>query len=556
MSSGDQHDALGSGYQLLDKIGEGAMGAVWRAVDRRTGEHVAAKLLHGRLLDDPDIVGRFVQERSVLLRLRHHGIVAIRDFVIEGSRVAIVMDLVEGADLGRYLRERGTLPPAEAVGIVIELAGALAAAHAAGVVHRDVKPANVLLGRSVMLTDFGVARILQGPAAAATAVVGTPIYMAPEAIEGASAAPAADVYALGMVLYELLAGRAPFAGGNHLSALHSAFNMTPRRLPGMGDEIWSIIQDATAKDPARRPTVPVLAERLRAVLPAVQGTGALPRVHRDAPLALTTVPVERAAQAAPTRRRRKRVIAAVSSVVAAGALTLVAVQFANAGSGPADPHPTPVAAGRTVAPTPEVSLAPPQVVELSPTATPEKTDKSGKSDKKQDPSSARRPATSDSHVTAPPTKRADKPSKGETSPKPTKTASPSPAKPSFIQEGPVRRDEMRCREPWLVVAKAGIAMRPCIRVKDGIMAVMGQVRGSKGVTADAHVELWRPGVGTMLGPYICNGMRFTYDGQIKTCGWFKVDPPDGATYQARQRWRLSGKGGDFNGGAQSAGLEW
>ncbi|PZG44193.1 hypothetical protein C1I98_17480, partial [Spongiactinospora gelatinilytica] len=395
MSSGDQHDALGSGYQLLDKIGEGAMGAVWRAVDRRTGEHVAAKLLHGRLLDDPDIVGRFVQERNVLLRLRHHGIVAIRDFVIEGSRVAIVMDLVEGADLGRYLRERGTLPSAETVGIVIELADALAAAHAAGVVHRDVKPANVLLGRTVMLTDFGVARILQGPTAAATAVVGTPIYMAPEAIEGASAAPAADVYALGMVLYELLAGRAPFAGGNHLSALHSAFNMAPRRLPGMGDEIWSIIQDATAKDPARRPTVPALAERLRAVLPAVQATGALPRVHPDAPLAITTVPVERAAQAAPARRRRRRrVIAAVSSVVAAGALTLVAVQFANAGSGPADPQRTPVAAGRTAAPTPEPSLATPQVVEVSPTAKSEKASKSGKSDKlgeEHDPSSARRP---------------------------------------------------------------------------------------------------------------------------------------------------------------------
>ncbi|MDF5758533.1 serine/threonine-protein kinase [Spongiactinospora sp. TRM90649] len=553
MPPGDhQHDSLGSNYRLLDKIGEGAMGAVWRAVDRRTGEHVAAKLLHGRLLDDPDIVGRFVQERNVLLRLRHPGIVAIRDFVIEGSRVAIVMDLIEGSDLGRHLRERGTLPPAQAVGIAIELAGALTVAHAAGVVHRDVKPANVLLGRTAMLTDFGVARILQGPAAAATAVVGTPIYMAPEAIEGASAAPAADAYALGMVLYELLAGRAPFAAGNHLTALNCAFNSEPRRLAGMTDDVWSIIKDATAKDPAKRPAVPELAARLQAALPALAAAPPITPVHRDAPLTITAVPVSQAARpVARPRGRGRRAVIAVTSAAAATVLALIAVQLARTG----DPTgPVNAAAEQSITPTPKPTRHPlatltPQVVDAEPTEAPSATTR-----KPVKTPSAKNPATSNPASTSEPTRKpaAKKPAP---TPKPTKPKVEPSGKPSVIQQPPPLPDAIRCRQPWLVVGKTGIAMRPCIRIKDGVLAVVGEVRGNKGVNADASVELWRPGVGTMAGPFVCNGLRFTRDGEIKTCGWFRVDPPDGALYQSRQRWRLTGSG-DFNGGAQSTSLRW
>ena len=182
-------DALGAGYRLLDRRGRGAAGEVWRAVDRRTDEVVAAKLLRSEHVADRDLVGRFIRERSILTTLRHPNIVAVRDLVVEGDRLAIVMDFVDGGSLRDVLREDGPLPPALAVGVAAAVLDGLAGAHDQGVLHRDIKPDNVLLSEGwrdlrpgdVKLTDFGIARIVADGAGTTTGLLGTPEYMSPGA---------------------------------------------------------------------------------------------------------------------------------------------------------------------------------------------------------------------------------------------------------------------------------------------------------------------------------------------------------------------------------------
>ncbi|WP_343899288.1 serine/threonine-protein kinase, partial [Nocardioides aquaticus] len=229
-------DALGASYRLLDRLGEGASGEVWRAVDKRTDEIVATKLLRREHLADRDLVGRFVQERSVLTTLRHPAVVAVRDLVVEGERLAIVMEHVDGGSLRDVLRERGTLTPALAVDVAAAVLEGLASAHQRDVVHRDVKPDNVLLTRdwesgepgSVKLVDFGIARIITDRQRTATGLLGTPEYMSPELLTRGTAESPADVYGVGIMLYELLAGRTPFAGpGNEYTIAHRHVTAEP-----------------------------------------------------------------------------------------------------------------------------------------------------------------------------------------------------------------------------------------------------------------------------------------------------------------------------------------
>ncbi|MGW4411144.1 serine/threonine-protein kinase [Nonomuraea sp. NPDC004702] len=295
MDEGGAEAFLGSRYVLLDEIGAGAMGTVWRARHRETGEIVAVKLLRSNLAGDQDLVLRFVQERNVLRTLRHPHIVTMRDFVIEGERLALVMDLVEGGDLRGLLQQHGTLPPAMAAELMAQVAEALAAAHATGVVHRDVKPGNVLIDGptgQARLTDFGVARIVLGPGLTqTTSIIGTPTYLSPEVADGGTPTPAVDVYAAGLILYELLAGRPPFVGEHPMALLRQHAMAMPRRLPGMPDVLWSVIAACTAKDPATRPAAGQVAVALREAAPVVAGLAALPRVGRaDAPSA-TSEPI-------------------------------------------------------------------------------------------------------------------------------------------------------------------------------------------------------------------------------------------------------------------------
>ncbi|MEU9200488.1 protein kinase [Streptomyces sp. NPDC048332] len=273
---------VGSKYLLEEPLGRGATGTVWRARQRETagaeaavagqpGETVAIKVLKEELANDADVVMRFLRERSVLLRLRHDNIVRTRDLVVEGDLLALVMDLVDGPDLHRYLRDNGPLTPVAASLLTAQIADALAASHADGVVHRDLKPANVLLDERdgqmhPMLTDFGIARLADSPGLTRThEFVGTPAYVAPESAEGRPQTSAVDIYGAGILLYELLTGRPPFAGGTALEVLHRHLSEEPRRPSTVPAPLWTVIERCLSKDPDRRPSAENLARALRTV---------------------------------------------------------------------------------------------------------------------------------------------------------------------------------------------------------------------------------------------------------------------------------------------------
>ncbi|QFQ97838.1 protein kinase [Streptomyces phaeolivaceus] len=277
---------VGSKYLLEEPIGRGATGTVWRARQRETagaeaavpghpGETVAIKVLKEELASDADIVMRFLRERSVLLRLTHPNIVRVRDLVVEGDLLALVMDLIEGPDLHRYLRENGPFSPVGAALLTAQIADALAASHADGVVHRDLKPANVLLRQGggemhPMLTDFGIARLADSPGLTRTSeFVGTPTYVAPESAEGQPQTSAVDIYGAGILMYELVTGRPPFNGQSALEVLHQHLSAEPRRPSTVPDPLWTVIERCLRKNPHERPSAVNLARALRIVAEGV-----------------------------------------------------------------------------------------------------------------------------------------------------------------------------------------------------------------------------------------------------------------------------------------------
>ncbi|MFJ3229425.1 serine/threonine-protein kinase [Streptomyces sp. NPDC086787] len=309
---------VGSKYLLEEPLGRGATGTVWRARQRETagaeaavpgqpGETVAIKVLKEELASDADIVMRFLRERSVLLRLTHPNIVRVRDLVVEGDLLALVMDLVEGPDLHRYLRENGPFSPVAAALLTAQVADALAASHADGVVHRDLKPANVLLKQHdgqmhPLLTDFGIARLADSPGLTRThEFVGTPAYVAPESAEGRPQTSAVDIYGAGILLYELVTGHPPFSGGSALEVLHQHLSAEPRRPSTVPDPLWTVIERCLRKNPDERPSAENLARGLRVVaegvgvhansaqIAAAEGVGAL-LAPDPAPAAVPGVP--------------------------------------------------------------------------------------------------------------------------------------------------------------------------------------------------------------------------------------------------------------------------
>jgi hypothetical protein len=269
---------LGSSYVLQEVIGRGAMGQVWRGRDR-DGQELAFKLLRAELTEDPRVVQRFVQERSILTSIRHPNVVSMRDLVVEGDTLAIVMDLVEGGDLRAMLSGRRTLPAARVAELGAGIAAGLAAVHAAGVIHRDVRPENVLVdavsspGRP-RLTDFGIAKHVQqeGSGRRSTMMVGTPQYIAPELIDGQEPTSASDLYALGIMLYELVCGVTPFARGSTLAVLRNQAERLPGRPPGVPDSLWDLISWLLGKQAASRPqSASQVCSLLDALVPELAG---------------------------------------------------------------------------------------------------------------------------------------------------------------------------------------------------------------------------------------------------------------------------------------------
>ncbi|MDQ0684186.1 serine/threonine-protein kinase [Streptomyces achromogenes] len=280
---------IGSRYTAHQILGRGSAGTVW--LGEGPEGPVAVKLLREDLASDEELVGRFVQERTALLGLEHPHVVSVRDLVVDGNDLALVMDLVRGTDLRTRLERERRLAPEAAVAIVADIAEGLAAAHAAGVVHRDVKPENVLLdmqgplgpggSHRALLTDFGVAKLIDTPKRTrATKIIGTPDYLAPEIVEGLPPRASVDIYALATVLYELLAGFTPFGGGHPGAVLRRHVTESVAPLPGIPDELWQLIVQCLAKAPASRLRASELAARLREQLPSLAG---MPPLDVDEP---------------------------------------------------------------------------------------------------------------------------------------------------------------------------------------------------------------------------------------------------------------------------------
>ncbi|MHC5261257.1 serine/threonine-protein kinase [Streptomyces sp. UC4497] len=280
---------IGSRYTAHQILGRGSAGTVW--LGEGPEGPVAIKLLREDLAADQELVGRFVQERTALLSLDHARVVGVRDLVVDGNDLALVMDLVRGTDLRTRLDRERRMPPEAAVAVAADIAEGLAAAHAAGIVHRDVKPENVLLdmqgelgpggSHPALLTDFGIAKLIDTPRRTrATKIIGTPDYLAPEVIEGLPARAAVDIYALATVLYELLAGFTPFGGGHPGAILRRHVTETVVPLPGIPDELWQLLIQCLAKAPASRLRASELAARLRELQPMLTG---LPPLDVDEP---------------------------------------------------------------------------------------------------------------------------------------------------------------------------------------------------------------------------------------------------------------------------------
>lgn len=264
----DRPRPLGGEYDLLEKIGEGGMGTVWRARRRADGMLVAAKLLLPKLVTDADSLMRLVREASVVQDLDHPHLVRVRDLYIAKGRgeAAVIMDLIEGPDLRKLLVAR-EIGRADGMRLLSEVASGLTAVHASGVVHRDLKPENILVcrqnGRLVaLLTDFGLVKAIGGATVTQFGhLPGSPSYLAPELISLEPPTPASDVYALGITIYEVLAGRRPFFGTSE-EILRQHQSSTPPRPPDLPDVAWSFVAACLAKDPRGRPGALEACERL------------------------------------------------------------------------------------------------------------------------------------------------------------------------------------------------------------------------------------------------------------------------------------------------------
>jgi eukaryotic-like serine/threonine-protein kinase len=281
---------LGGRYLLGEVVGRGGMATVYRAHDEVLDRQVAIKLLHPHLASDPSFLDRFRREARAAAGLNHPNIVAVHDWGEDDAGPYLVLQLVDGVSLRDVLRARHRLSVAETMAVLVPAAAGLQAAHDAGLVHRDVKPENLLIGRdgTVRVTDFGLARA----AASATAtfgpevLVGSPHYLAPEAVQGRPLGTTADVYALGIILYECLTGTVPHRAetpfATAMAHVERAVPAPSARVAGLEAGLDELVLAATAREPSERPaTAAALAARLRSLTagkrPALTDLGALPR---------------------------------------------------------------------------------------------------------------------------------------------------------------------------------------------------------------------------------------------------------------------------------------
>jgi serine/threonine-protein kinase len=377
-------------YRLIAPLGEGGMATIWRAVDEQLDREVAVKILRPQFSADAGFAARFKQEARSAGGLSHPNIVSVYDYGADADgEQYIVMELIEGQDLSTILSERGTLSTEDAVRVAIATASALEAAHRKGIVHRDVKPGNIIVTDhgDVKVTDFGIARAVSEASMTVTGTtLGSVHYFSPEQARGDEVTGASDVYALGIVLFEMLTGRRPFEGDSAAAVALKRLNEdapTPEAIgrpvaPGLA----AIVMRALARDPSDRfPDAGAFAEALRvwrrnpdAVPPAAAGAvAAVPSPAPTPPAGEPTVyvpprvtrPADRRPVASPARydvypRERSGQpwwmwLLALLAVFLLGAIGFLAVQLLGAGTPEASP--TPSAATVTIPDCEDVSLS-------------------------------------------------------------------------------------------------------------------------------------------------------------------------------------------------------
>ncbi|MFI5906872.1 serine/threonine-protein kinase [Dactylosporangium sp. NPDC051541] len=485
---------IGDAYELVEPIGGGGTGTVWRARALDGGEQVAVKLLREDLMSEPKAVNRFVQERAILLMLRHPHIVRVRDLVTVGTSLGLVMDLVEGGSLRDYLHERGTLAPAEAATLLAQVADALSAAHRRGVIHRDLKPDNILLDRvdgelHCRLTDFGIARVLDTPSMTTPgALVGTANYVAPEAVYGGRPAPPADIYALGVVLFELTTGRPTYAGGPAWAILRRHVDESPRRVHGLPDAVWQVVQECMDKRPGRRPTARDLAVTLRNVARRTADDPPLPPQSVDERLTTLHPPLPQQRQA-PTRSRWA-IFAVVLAVL--GLLALPAWRYLHRD------HPDGVAEGAPAIPAPAA------------------------------------PPSAGLHSTAPAAVSTTR------SPGALRAGDPSPAPsqpPGAHAEGSPIFGPWICGKQYTWDLGHPVLAQPCHALAEDRVRIVGHMQGIPGVQADVGMTIVDADTDEPAdGPHDCTGVLFTDFAPNHDCGPFEARLPHGHRYVVVQRW--------------------
>jgi eukaryotic-like serine/threonine-protein kinase len=328
---------LGERYRILERLGEGGMGVVYRAERIGIARPVAVKFLHANIADQKEFVGRFEREARAMSRLTHPNCVPVIDYGVEDAPY-IVMDLVSGRNLAD-LASQGPLPPGRAIAIVRQVLAGLAHAHENGIVHRDMKPANVVLeeivgsGEQARILDFGLAKILEGSSEASwstlSVAVGTPSYMAPEQARAEPVDFRCDLYSVGVMLFELLTGRKPFVsdgGPAQVLALHKT-QPPPSLGDGFSPALDRVVRRALAKQPAERYAGALWMSRALAETAEASGSGPpIEIVATSAPRADAVAQVRRAPVAAGSARAGRRSLRwAILGVVLAAALAAAAL---------------------------------------------------------------------------------------------------------------------------------------------------------------------------------------------------------------------------------------
>ncbi|GIE91375.1 serine/threonine-protein kinase [Actinoplanes regularis] len=359
---------LNGRYQLTQRIAAGGMGEVWRGGDLLLQRDIAVKVLLPALMNDREFITRFRSEARMMAQLRHGGIVQVYDYgentVVDGERFDyLVMEYVEGVSLNNKIQQAGRLSPAETMSITAGVADALHAAHQAGIIHRDVKPGNLLVrpGGAIVLVDFGVARSVGINGMTGTNVVmGSAHYMAPEQAEGQPVTAATDVYALGAVAFACLTGRPPYVGDNPLAVLAQLVHGQPPVLPpDVPRGVASVVLRALAKNPAQRfPSGAAFADAARNALraptapppqapggpwgtPTMRQPAGPPQTMRQpsVPAAYAAAPPPPPPPMAPARlpepapepgnRRTMAIVASAAGLIALGVGVLIAVNSAD-----------------------------------------------------------------------------------------------------------------------------------------------------------------------------------------------------------------------------------